>query len=159
MRTKVSLTGLLVGALLAACVPGAQEHENALRGQVVVGNPIPESLLLRSMERNRVPAVSIAVMRGGEIDWAKGYGVRQAGGVDPVDEETLFQAASISKPVTAAGALRMGRLKIDRQKPDLGVFELMRVELQGLNGPLSSFSYTDCYHDHRSAAEGSHQAR
>jgi CubicO group peptidase (beta-lactamase class C family) len=47
------------------------------------------------------------VIRDGQIDWAKGYGLRRAGGVDAVDESTPFQAASIAKPVAAAGALRL----------------------------------------------------
>ncbi len=47
------------------------------------------------------------MVRAGELDWAKGYGVRQLGGADAVTESTLFQAASISKPVAAAGALRL----------------------------------------------------
>ena len=116
MRIARTVVGLFAGAMLAGCVPGLQVQKSALRGQVVAGKPIPESLLARSMERNRVPAVSIAVIRGGEIDWARGYGVRQAGTADHVHDETLFQAASISKPVTAAGALRMvesGELALD----------------------------------------------
>jgi CubicO group peptidase (beta-lactamase class C family) len=50
------------------------------------------------------------------VEWAKGYGVRRARGKEPVDSATLFQAASISKPVAAVAALRMveaGRLTLD----------------------------------------------
>jgi CubicO group peptidase (beta-lactamase class C family) len=59
--------------------------------------------------------VSVAVIRGGKIAWAKGYGVTQAGGA-PVTPQTLFQAASISKPLAAMGALKMveaGQLELD----------------------------------------------
>ncbi len=62
-----------------------------------------------------VPGVSVAVIDGGTIAWAKGYGVREAGGRDAVDDATLFQAASISKPVAAAATLqlvRRGRLDL-----------------------------------------------
>src|SRR5262245_53127050 len=51
------------------------------------------------MQELHVSAVSIAVMRGGKIAWTKTYG--------PVDAETVFQAASISKPVAATAALHM----------------------------------------------------
>ena len=71
------------------------------------GEPIPEAAFVGRLEHHRVPGASVAVVRAGEIDWAKGYGVRRAGGPDAVDESTLFQAASISKPVAAAGALRL----------------------------------------------------
>jgi CubicO group peptidase (beta-lactamase class C family) len=59
------------------------------------------------MERHRVPGVSIAVINDGIVEWAKGYGVKQAGSSDSVSVSTLFQAASISKPVSAAVILRL----------------------------------------------------
>lgn len=63
-----------------------------------------------------VPGVSVAVIEGGEIAWARGWGEVEAGSGVPVDTSTLFQAASISKPVAAAGALRLaeqGRFDLD----------------------------------------------
>jgi CubicO group peptidase (beta-lactamase class C family) len=68
------------------------------------------------MERHRVPGVSIAVINDGVVEWVKGYGLKQAGGSDSVSVSTLFQAASISKPVTAAAVLRLaerGVLSLD----------------------------------------------
>jgi CubicO group peptidase (beta-lactamase class C family) len=59
------------------------------------------------MEQHHVPGVSIAVIHRGRIDWARGYGVRERGRSERVDSMTLFQAASISKPVSAVVALRM----------------------------------------------------
>lgn len=64
----------------------------------------------------RVPGVSVAVINGGAIEWARGYGVARAGDDAPVTPDTLFQAASISKPVTAAAALALveaGQLTLD----------------------------------------------
>ncbi|MGY3528336.1 serine hydrolase domain-containing protein [Bradyrhizobium sp. USDA 4452] len=52
-----------------------------------------------------VPGVSIAVVHGGVVD-ARGFGVATIGG-PPVTPDTLFQAASISKPVTAVAALAL----------------------------------------------------
>jgi CubicO group peptidase (beta-lactamase class C family) len=68
------------------------------------------------MAYHNVPGVSIAVINDFEIEWAKGYGVLELGGNEPVTSDTLFQAASISKPVTAVGALHyveQGLLNID----------------------------------------------
>jgi CubicO group peptidase (beta-lactamase class C family) len=68
------------------------------------------------MERFRVPGVSVAVIRGFQIHWAKAYGVADVETGQAVDEGTLFQAASISKPVTAMAALTLvqeGRLSLD----------------------------------------------
>ena len=62
--------------------------------------------LQQVMDRFRVPGVSVAVIRDFEIHWAKGYGVADVENGAPVDADTLFQAASISKPVTAMAAMR-----------------------------------------------------
>jgi CubicO group peptidase (beta-lactamase class C family) len=65
---------------------------------------------------HRVPGVSVAVFEGGRVAWARGWGEAEAGSGTPVDTATLFQAASISKPVAAVGALRMveaGQLGLD----------------------------------------------
>jgi len=76
-----------------------------------------DSLTLQQvMERFKVPGVSIAVIRDFDIHWAKAYGVADAETGRPVQTDTLFQAASISKPVTAMAALRLvqdGRFSLD----------------------------------------------
>jgi CubicO group peptidase (beta-lactamase class C family) len=59
------------------------------------------------LNRHNVPGVSVAVVHNGHIDWAAGYGVRESGTTHAVDTTTLFQAASISKPVSAVVALRL----------------------------------------------------
>lgn len=59
------------------------------------------------MEYYGVPGVSIAVINNGKIEWTKAYGVLDKETNSPVTEQTLFQAASISKPVTAYGALSL----------------------------------------------------
>jgi CubicO group peptidase (beta-lactamase class C family) len=63
-----------------------------------------------------VPGVSIAMINNGKLEWARGYGVLEAGGARPVTAETRFQAASISKPVAAMAALALveqGKLSLD----------------------------------------------
>lgn len=72
--------------------------------------------LQRWMELYRIPGLSVAVFDRNALVWAKAYGVKQAGGAEPVALDTLFQAASISKPVTALAALRyveQGRWSLD----------------------------------------------
>ena len=58
------------------------------------------------MEELGVPGVSIAVIKDYEIHWAKGYGVADVETGAPVDENTVFQAASISKPVAAMAVMK-----------------------------------------------------
>lgn len=59
------------------------------------------------MEKYHVPGVSVAVIHNYRLDWAKGYGFRDAESGEVVDTQTLFQAASISKPLTAVAALSL----------------------------------------------------
>lgn len=81
-----------------------------VRGGLLTYNVVPGEEPYTIEERLRfyhVPGVSIAVIDSGRIAWARGWGEVQAGSGFGVDSSTLFQAASISKPVTAAGALRL----------------------------------------------------
>jgi CubicO group peptidase (beta-lactamase class C family) len=68
------------------------------------------------MKQLNVPAVSIAVIENGKIVWARAYCVRDANTQAPATPDTLFQAASISKPVSAMAALKLvelGKLSLD----------------------------------------------
>lgn len=65
------------------------------------------STLRQRMKLHKVPGVSIAVFEGQRVVWAKGFGVADVATKQPVSIETLFQAASISKPVSAIAALRL----------------------------------------------------
>lgn len=58
------------------------------------------------LETFHVPGVSVAVFRDYEIQWAQGYGIADVETGAAVDTETLFQAASISKPVNAMAVLK-----------------------------------------------------
>ncbi|HEX8529158.1 MAG TPA: serine hydrolase domain-containing protein, partial [Cytophagales bacterium] len=72
--------------------------------------------LAAQMTHYKVPGVSIAVINGGKLEWARGFGNRDSSGAAPVDVHTLFQAASLSKPVTALTVMRLreqGRLGLD----------------------------------------------
>jgi CubicO group peptidase (beta-lactamase class C family) len=76
-------------------------------------SPRPLGLSER-MAVHHVPGVGIAVFKDGKLDWVKGYGVLKAGMAAPVTEETIFQAASTTKMLVAATALRfVGQGKLD----------------------------------------------
>jgi CubicO group peptidase (beta-lactamase class C family) len=116
-KTILTLTALLAcTAALADDGDDIRHIEQGLRPAIALqGKPIPTASLAGEMQRLHVPGVSIAVIRGGKIAWAKGYGVVAKDGA-PVTPDTLFQAASISKPVTSIAALRMveaGKLALD----------------------------------------------
>ena len=74
---------------------------------VFKAEPSGAKTLKDRMAELKVPGVSVAVIDKGRIAWAKGYGFRESGHPDPVTPETLFQAASISKPVCAVGVMAL----------------------------------------------------
>lgn len=59
------------------------------------------------MAKYKVPGVSIAVVRNNKVAWATSYGPVEKGSSDWVHTDTVFQAASCSKPVAAIGYLRL----------------------------------------------------
>lgn len=52
------------------------------------------------MDSTGVPGVAVAVVYDDEVVFAEGYGVREVGTTDAVSTDTVFQIASLSKPVT-----------------------------------------------------------
>jgi CubicO group peptidase (beta-lactamase class C family) len=119
--------GAIVGAALvqapaaAEPVPTAERLEQALQAMVppvrVEGRTYQPRPVTDLMARENVPGISVAVVEDGRIVWARAYGVADSATGSPVTPETLFQAASISKPVAASGALALvdaGVLSLDR---------------------------------------------
>jgi CubicO group peptidase (beta-lactamase class C family) len=93
-----------------------QRVEDGLLMPVTIAGRDQTMRLADRMTLYNVPGVSVAVINDGRIEWARGWGVVEAGGRVPVDTATLFQAASISKPVAAMAALRLveqGQLPLD----------------------------------------------
>lgn len=96
-------------------------EDGLLPAVLVAGDSVPAYSIAARMEHYKVPGVSIAVINDGKVEWARGYGVKQAGSTDSVTTATRFQAASISKPVAATAALRLveeGRLDLDADVND-----------------------------------------
>jgi CubicO group peptidase (beta-lactamase class C family) len=67
------------------------------------------------LKEGGVPGVSLALIGDGKTYWVHGFGVRDAKTGQPVTEETIFEAASLSKPVFAYGVLKL----VDQGKLDL----------------------------------------
>ncbi|GAB3696722.1 hypothetical protein GCM10027592_20190 [Spirosoma flavus] len=86
------------------------------------------------MKALNVPGVSIAVFENGKISWAKAYGVSDKSQTKPVTTATLFQAASISKPVTSVATFRLIEQKL------LSLDEDVNVKLRRWKVPVSPFT-------------------
>ena len=107
-------TGANDAATIAARI---ERVETGLLGPVAITGQAPKRMALSErMRALKVPGVSIAIINDGKIEWARAYGVADAGDKRLVSTDTLFQVASISKSVSAAAILRLvqqGKLGLD----------------------------------------------
>ncbi|MBL8169140.1 MAG: serine hydrolase [Acidobacteria bacterium] len=74
-----------------------------------------ETMLPPLMKEAQIPGLSIALVRDGKLVWQHGYGVKNAQTQEPVTDTTVFEAASLSKPVFAYAVLKL----VDAGKFDL----------------------------------------
>ncbi len=109
-----SLSGVSRRAALGAAAAGlAAAHVRLARATDADAGPVadilPEvdRLVADAMARTGIPGLAAAVVYKDTIVYLKGFGVREKGRSDPVDPDTVFQLASLSKPVTSTviGAL------------------------------------------------------
>jgi CubicO group peptidase (beta-lactamase class C family) len=75
-----------------------------------------DAFIHTQLARRQIVGLSLAIIEGGRIVETRAYGTTTRNGKTPVTPATLFQAGSISKPVSALGALRLvdvGKLSLD----------------------------------------------
>lgn len=108
--------GALAATVLFACSPPEEPAEvtaNVPAEQAAIEDGLVPLVSFSGEEDQRltlterqadlgVPAIGVAVLKGGELSWAAGYG-------EGTNADTRFQAASLSKPVAAAGILTLAR--------------------------------------------------
>jgi CubicO group peptidase (beta-lactamase class C family) len=96
--------------------------ENDLPPAVVIKGQAVRAMTLRErMQFYKVPGVSVAFFDHGKIIWTRAYGLADVATKKPVTPETLFQAASIGKPLSALAALHLveeGKLSLDENVND-----------------------------------------
>ena len=80
------------------------------------------------MEVAHVPGLSMAVVQSGRVIWTGAFGTQSDSAQTPVDTETVFEAASLSKPVFGYIVLRMvDRGEFDLDRPLYEVLEYPRL--------------------------------
>ena len=80
-----------------------------------------DALLQEEMKRFQIPGLTIAMIHGGDIIYSRALGIKNEAG-DPMDQNTLFEAASLTKSLFALITLQMaqrGELDIDRPIMDV----------------------------------------
>lgn len=131
-------------------------------GSIILPKPPNGHSIAERMAAYHIPGLSLAVIEEYQVQWVQGYGILRTGGTDPVTPQTLFQACSTSKMVTAPIALRLveqGVLDMDAdvntylkswQVPENEFTRSLKVTLRGLlshrsgiNRPDGGFEWDD----------------
>lgn len=75
-----------------------------------------ETAITRFMAANSIPGVSVAVVENGTEEWSAGFGSADLENLVPATPHTLYRLASISKSLTATGAMllwQQGKIDLD----------------------------------------------
>src|SRR5215510_7779744 len=108
---------VLLGLVLAPLTAGAQTASDRVTEQKIETAWIQlEALITEEMQKTGVPGIAIAIVFRDKAIYLKGYGVRDVGTRQPVDPDTVFQLASVSKPLGStviAGLVSDGIVKWD----------------------------------------------
>src|SRR5215472_12790424 len=114
VRTKALLFAAASGSLACLCqlATASSGHSVKLDASVVKLQANIPAL----MKQADIPGMSIAVVRNGRVAWHGNFGVKNTKTAQPVDDNTVFEAASLSKPVFAYAVLKLveqGKIGLD----------------------------------------------
>ncbi|MGO8878055.1 MAG: serine hydrolase [Desulfomonilaceae bacterium] len=98
-----SVNWLIAAGLIAVTVTTVQAGPMPEVTHQQVMNVLPElsNLAQQTLEKTGVPGMAIAVVYKDQVVYLKGFGVRKAGTEELIDADTVFQLASLSKPITS----------------------------------------------------------
>lgn len=129
MHTPVSFTRrhILAGAATTLLLPvptRAQTADKEPPSKETVAGALPRlrQLARGIVDKKLVPGLSIAVVRDDEVVFLEGFGVRRIDKPEAVDADTVFQLASVSKPLaatTVAGLVGDGKVSWDSRIRDI----------------------------------------
>lgn len=124
-RLRLSRRRLLEGGAVLAILGAVPAFASAAPRRDDDADWIPSAEFLadlpRQMQALGVPGIGIAVVEQGRLAWSRGFGVTHAERRTPVTDATLFEVASLSKPVFAYAVLQLvdrGQLALDRPLVD-----------------------------------------
>lgn len=108
---KVCTLLLLMVSLFSQCkneeTNNIANFESTLIPSIQVESELRSYNLKERMDHYKVPGVQIAIVENGQMVWNKSYGISRVDDSIAVDNQTLFQAGSISKSLTAFTVLKL----------------------------------------------------
>jgi len=125
---------LVLTAWLSIVVPHAVHSQS--RGSTDARFDTVREVIRRVMQEKGIPSITVAVAKDGTIVWEEGFGWADRERMRPATPDTLYSLASVSKPFTATGLMRLveqGKVDLDKPVNDyLGI-----GKLRGLAGDAS----------------------
>jgi CubicO group peptidase (beta-lactamase class C family) len=112
----------LVFGLVLFLSPDAVWAQALTRDKVGAALPTLEAMAQRVVNTGEVPGLAIVVVYNDEAVYLKGFGLREVGKAETVDADTVFQLASLSKPVSSsvvAALVTEGIIEWDSRIADL----------------------------------------
>ncbi|MCB1500948.1 MAG: serine hydrolase [Bauldia sp.] len=107
-----------LGIALGGGARAAEVTEASVRAAL----PRLDEIVADVLDRTAVPGIAVGVVYGDKVLYAKGFGVRRAGAPETVDADTIFQIASVSKPLAStvvAAVIGDGAINWDSHITDL----------------------------------------
>src|SRR5512133_2100955 len=95
---RIVLTSIATLVLEISSTAAAQQS-HVTSEQVTHAVQEIEKLAQKQIDQNALPGLAIAVVFQDKVVYAKGFGVRDVNTKAPVDADTVFQLASVSKPI------------------------------------------------------------
>src|SRR5215217_4894852 len=118
-RAVFSVKKMTLTSFTSACLTLCVASEIAIGQRTLPAERFPAELdryIAKVLAEWRIPGIAIAVVRNDSTLVEKGYGVRELGKPDRVDENTVFDVASLAKAFTATAAAVLvdrGKLRWD----------------------------------------------
>jgi CubicO group peptidase (beta-lactamase class C family) len=88
--------------LVTQTVPQSVSCPNAVTEQKLeAALPQLEGMIDNAITEGRTPGLAVGIVYKGQVVYLKGFGIREVGQPDLVDPDTVFQLASMSKPISS----------------------------------------------------------
>jgi len=127
---------MVLAGTAALLVPGPALAQTATKEKVAAALPKLREFARQIIDKRLVPGLSVAVVYGDEIVLLDGFGVREIGKPATVGADTVFQLASVSKPLSAtvvAGLVSDGKVSWDSRIRDIDPGFTLQDELAAAN--------------------------
>jgi CubicO group peptidase (beta-lactamase class C family) len=114
-----------IAAFVVCCLPlfcAAQQKTDITSDRVNAALAQLDPYIRSTMDKTKVPGAAVAVIYNDQVVFLRGYGVRKIGEAAQIDPDTVFEIASVSKPIAStilASLVGQGKISWDDRIADL----------------------------------------